>query len=366
MKKKSLLIATIILMSIGFAAISTTLIINGSTTISENNDDFDVIFTAASRDGEDVYNSVVDSTKKTLTFETKELKSLNQVNLFGYKITNNSSNYDAEVRVVCGPKTNTTTKYTTIENDLDGKTNVIKAKESMTGTFIIKLIKTATENVTEEYTCTLQVNAVERNSLGTDNNSTITKTGTNIGDQICLNTECFYIINNTGDNYTMLAKYNLYVGGRYDGDLEEYVPYGNEQTGLQDASMTGHNGVVAYSENGNSYGTSSAKDNYITGYIGKLENLKYNGVDFNHDTVRLITKDELTSLGCSVDDATCTGSKYSWVYSTSYWTMTPFENGSETVYTVSSDGELSAEIPTTNFMRFGIRPVVVIPKSIVK
>ena len=33
-------------MSIGFAAISTTLIINGSTTISENNDDFDVIFTA--------------------------------------------------------------------------------------------------------------------------------------------------------------------------------------------------------------------------------------------------------------------------------------------------------------------------------
>ena len=330
-EEKSLLIATIILMSIGFAAISTTLIINGSTTISENNDDFDVIFTAASRDGEDVYNSVVDSTKKTLTFETKELKALNQVNLFGYKITNNSSNYDAEVKVVCGPKANTTTKYTTIKNDLDGKTNVIKAKESMTGTFVIKLIKTATENVTEEYTCILQVNAVERNSLGTDNNSTITKTGTNIGNQICLDTECFYIINNTGDNYTMLAKYNLYVGGHYDGDLEEYVPYGNEQTGLQDASMTGHNGV-----------------------------------DFNHDTVRLITKDELTSLGCSVENATCTGSKYSWVYSTSYWTMTPFENGSETVYTVNSDGELSAEIPATNFMRFGIRPVVVIPKSIVK
>ena len=36
MKKKSLLIATIILMSIRFAAISITLIINGSTTISEN------------------------------------------------------------------------------------------------------------------------------------------------------------------------------------------------------------------------------------------------------------------------------------------------------------------------------------------
>ena len=366
MKKKSLLIAAIILMSVGFAAISTTLVINGSTKVSENGDDFDVIFTAASRDGEDVYNSVVDSTKKVLTFTTKELKVLDQVNLFGYKITNNSSNYDAEVKVVCGPKANTTTKYTTIENDLDGKTNVIKAKESMTGTFVIKLIKTATENATEEYTCTLQVNAVERDSLGTDNNSSITKTGTNIGDQICLDSECFYIISNSGDNYTMLAKYNLYVGGRYDGDLEEYVPYGNEQTGLQDASMTGYNGVVAYSEQGNNYGNSYANESYIAEYIGKLEDLKYNGVNFNHDTVRLITKDELVSLGCSVDDATCDGSKYSWVYSTSYWTMTPFENGSETVYTVSSDGEFSAETPTSNFMRYGIRPVVVIPKSIVK
>lgn len=366
MKKKSLMMATIILMSIGFAAISTTLIINGSTTISENNDDFDVIFTAASRDGEDVYNSVVDSTKKTLTFETKELKFLNQVNLFGYKITNNSSNYDAKVRVVCGPKANTTTNYTTIENNLDGKTNVIKAKEFMTGTFIIKLIKTATENVTEEYTCTLQVNAVERNSLGTDNNSTITKTGTNIGDQICLDTECFYIINNTGDNYTMLAKYNLYVGGRYDGDLEEYVPYGNEQTGLQDASMTGHNGVVAYSENGNSYGNSSAKENYINRYISKLEALKFNGINFNYDNVRLITKDELISLGCSIDDYTCDASAYSWIYSSSYWTMTPVENGPEAVYTVSSSGEFSDEAPASKFNAFGIRPVVVIPKSIVK
>ena len=52
--------------------------------------------------------------------------------------------------------------------------------------------------------------------------------------------------------------------------------------------------------------------------------------------------------------------------STNYCTKTPIEKASKTVYTVNSDGELSAEIPATNFMRFGIRPVVVIPKSIVK
>ena len=66
MKKKSMLIVAIILMSIGFAAISTTLIINGSTKVSENADDFSVIFTAASIDGNDVYSTAVDETKKQL------------------------------------------------------------------------------------------------------------------------------------------------------------------------------------------------------------------------------------------------------------------------------------------------------------
>ncbi len=64
MKKKSAIIIAIILMSIGFAAISTTLVINGNANVSENNEDFSVIFTAASIDGNDVYATAVDDTKK--------------------------------------------------------------------------------------------------------------------------------------------------------------------------------------------------------------------------------------------------------------------------------------------------------------
>ena len=59
MKKKSMLIIAILLMSIGFAAVTTTLVINGNANVSENNEDFSVIFTAASLDGKDVYNSVI-------------------------------------------------------------------------------------------------------------------------------------------------------------------------------------------------------------------------------------------------------------------------------------------------------------------
>ena len=166
MKKKSMLIIAILLMSIGFAAISTTLIINGNAKVSENNEDFSVIFTAASIDGNDVYSTAVDATKKTITFETSELKTLNQTSVLTYEVTNNSSNYDANVTVTCVPSTGTTAKYTSIKNKLENDATVVKAKESINGTLTVTLDKVATENVTEEYTCKLEFNAVERDTIG--------------------------------------------------------------------------------------------------------------------------------------------------------------------------------------------------------
>ena len=166
MKKKSMLIIAILLMSIGFAAISTTLIINGSANVSENNEDFSVIFTAASIDGNDVYSTAVDETKKTITFTTSELKTLNQTSILTYEVTNNSSNYDANVNVTCVPKEGTTAKYTSIKNKLDNDATVIEAKSSVNGTLTVTLDKVATESVTEEYTCKLEFNAVERDTLG--------------------------------------------------------------------------------------------------------------------------------------------------------------------------------------------------------
>ena len=162
MKRKSMLIVAIILMSIGFAAISTTLIINGNAKISENNEDFSVIFTAASIDGNDVYSTAVDETKKTITFTTSELKTLGQTSILTYEVTNNSSQYDAEVNVTCVPKEGTTAKYTSIKNKLENDATVVKSKSSVNGTLTVILNKTATERVTEEYTCKLKFNAVER------------------------------------------------------------------------------------------------------------------------------------------------------------------------------------------------------------
>ena len=166
MKKKSAIIVAILIMAIGFASISTTLIINGNARVSENTDDFSVIFTSASLDGQDVYANVISQDKKTITFETNNLKTLNQTSILSYEVTNNSANYDAEVSVNCKVKENTTAKYTSIKNELEGNATKVLAKESVNGTLTITLNKTATEEVREEYVCKLTFNAVERNELG--------------------------------------------------------------------------------------------------------------------------------------------------------------------------------------------------------
>ena len=166
MKRRSAIIVVILIMCIGFAAISTTLIINGNINIGENTDDFSVIFTAATLDGQDVYTQIIDDTKKIITFETSDLKTLNQTSVLNYEVTNNSANYDAEVTVNCKLKDNAEAKYTSIKNELENNATVVKAKETLNGTLIVTLNKTATEEVKENYICTLEFNAVERDSLG--------------------------------------------------------------------------------------------------------------------------------------------------------------------------------------------------------
>ena len=166
MKNKYILILTVMLLAVGFAAVSTTLIINGNARVSENNEDFSVIFTKASLDGEDVYSSIVNDTKKVITFTSKDLSKVGDKSTLTYEVTNNSANYDAEVQVNCKVKENTTVKFTSIKNELENNATVIKAKETLNGTLTITLNKSSTEEVRENYVCTLTLNADERDTLG--------------------------------------------------------------------------------------------------------------------------------------------------------------------------------------------------------
>lgn len=166
MKKKRLLIVLILLMSIGFASVSTTLIIQNIMVVSENKDDFQIIFTNTILDYQDVYDEIVDETKQRIFFTTSDLKKVGDKSVLDYEITNNSLNYDAEVTINCGLKNGLVSEYTSITNVFDNEDGIIFAKNTMNGTLTIKLDKASTNEITEEYTCTLTFDALERESLG--------------------------------------------------------------------------------------------------------------------------------------------------------------------------------------------------------
>ena len=76
MKKKKSILLAILLMAVGFAAVTTNLIINGSTVIGTNANEFEIIFTKALLDNENKTNEIISGDKKTITFTTKDLKDI--------------------------------------------------------------------------------------------------------------------------------------------------------------------------------------------------------------------------------------------------------------------------------------------------
>ena len=161
--KKSAIIIVIVFMMIGFAAVSTSLIINSNIKVSENETDFDVYFSKARLDTIDVYESVISQDKKTITFNTNNLSKVGDKSVLTYEVTNNSNNYDAKVKVTCTPENN---KYTSITNTIDVEDNIVPARNTAKGRVTITLNKTSLEEVSEEYTCKLEFNAVERDTVG--------------------------------------------------------------------------------------------------------------------------------------------------------------------------------------------------------
>ena len=159
-KRRNTLIIVILLMSIGFAAVSTTLIIKGSAKISENIDDFDVYFSKAILDNVDKSGEFIDDTNKTITFTTSDLSAVGDTSTLTYEVTNSSKNYDAIVQVNCEGANN----YLQVSMVPDNLT--IEATTTKTGTVKVELKKTSITNQDIPITCKLNIVASERISLG--------------------------------------------------------------------------------------------------------------------------------------------------------------------------------------------------------
>ena len=152
------------------------------------------------------------------------------------------------------------------------------------------------------------------------------------GSEVCIDTECFYVIERDGNKLKLFAKYNLNVGSNL-------VP-GTE--GLQNVNAIGYNSVTVNGQTINNpgavkfsdtnYWPSSSEYTYV--YTNEKENGNYKAniasyvdsyVDYLNTkgvTVsgRLINQAEVESLGCSFDSWSCPSSTApEWIKDRFYW-----------------------------------------------
>jgi len=409
---KFAIILLISLLSIGFAAVATNLIINGNTKISTNPDDFDIYFSKAI--AEEGGSATIDSsTKKSISYSTKMLKEINDQAILNYTVYNNSANYDANVSI------NFTavdlidgidySSYYTVERvGFDTNTVLLPGKTEKNGKIIITLVKSVTSNVEISFTLTLTASAVERTQVAEGPAYEILSGDLDtVGSEVRIANEEFYVIGQEDEEHVrLLAKWNLKIGNIFDSNageitgeyLESDVGYG-----LQSSDVRGiipdepiSNGGIAFSDEGYwednnntpyEYEDDTLRPEYGTGYPAYVYDsnsllkqyvdnyasyLNSQGVNV---TGELIRREELVSLGCNLEGVEdyihvtyCSpehgASAPEWLYQTSYWAGSADKVNAIHVYTLGFFGnnyyDWNDWYKGDTF--FGLRPVIILEK----
>ena len=368
---KMSMLVLVLLLAVGFAAVSTTLVINGTANFGTNDADFDVIFTKSVIDGVNVSDTTISKDGKSITFTTNELAKAGDKSTLNFVVTNNSTQYDANVTMECKAD-GENNEYYTITNTIP---SVISAKTNENGTVTATLKKVSTEAITETFTCTIEASAVEKTTAGTEKVVALSYDGdsdkvADVGDMIKVGTEEFYVISNDGANIRMLAQYNLQVG---ECKTLDFKPAQDTYAVTSCVFMLWNNGLQMSHidiniDNYNGDFKGVVKYNEITTYLENYSNLL--STNYNvANTASLITEQDLESLNCSSDSMTCKTSEYTWVYSRPYWTSMEYDD--QNMVTISKDGTykpylieagtgLEAYFDSYN----GVRPVITISTDV--
>ena len=173
----------------------------------------------------------------------------------------------------------------------------------------------------------------------------------------------------TNGDIRAIAEYNLYVGHIYNssGTKTGDIATSDAKYGRQDSTARGlvsgadRIGTTEFSSasvKGTKYSsyTGSIVEDYVEEYVQYLS-------DEYDATVSggLITKAELESLGCDgTNNYTCSSSTYPWVYTTSYWSGSPFFTND--VWGVNSNADFDNNYYLNGY-NYGVRPVITISAS---
>lgn len=158
-KKNNYFLILIILLVVGFAAVSTTLVMKGIIGINSKEDDFDVVFTTAMIDNLVVSSQVISEDMKTINYTGNKLDDIGESTVLTYTVLNNSTQYDADVSINCVyPKSD---KYTV---EITPTSFYLEAGKQDNGTITVTLNKALLEDETISLVCSLEANAMERNT----------------------------------------------------------------------------------------------------------------------------------------------------------------------------------------------------------
>ena len=201
------------------------------------------------------------------------------------------------------------------------------------------------------------------------NHGIITSNGdiNEIGTIVTIGTELFYTIGTEENNVKLLSMYNLYVGNNVNinGDVTPLI----NPTGIQSELAKGWIGGPSVAIGTTAFSSINQKEtNYndyngsiIEKYVNNYQNYLETNFDVDIREARLISYNELTNqetFACK-EKAHCSR-KYPWIYSTSYWTGTSFEN--TYIWRIHATGTFA----THHYYgddSYGERPVIVISKD---
>lgn len=264
----------------------------------------------------------------------------------------------------------------------------------------------------ETYTFTFNVqygiatsDAINREKFTLPQNKTINNLA--LGDELCLENQCFNFIKYEGNDVVMLAKYNLKVGDNYNGTTltAAFTKIGNYSSadsgyGLQDSQARGwvngdttHYGIVDFSKTNYWDNSGSPKSTYPGSYYPSVdfpyaydpvnyagapgtntysvayyvEQYKTKLINDYHASIkdaRLLKMSEVTdpSIGCVVipGQFSCptTGSGV-FLFNTSFWFGSV--GASNMVLIILTNGALDGGGYNSSVV--GVRPVIVVEKS---
>ncbi|MCR5223747.1 MAG: InlB B-repeat-containing protein, partial [Bacilli bacterium] len=159
------ILVLIVLLVIGFATISTSIMINGNANLSFNENYFNVIFTEATTDG--TYN--ISEDKQEINYTTKNLSIVGDKAIIEYKVKNDSYQYDANVLLDPILNDQNSDKYTITYEILDSENSYsLESKRTVTAKVIVELIKSVSSPINISMKLKLNLTAVGRNEFGDD------------------------------------------------------------------------------------------------------------------------------------------------------------------------------------------------------